>query len=525
MADGSVIISTELDNSGIAKDLKETQADAKKAGNAVEDYADEYSEAAKKSRRSKTQITDDLDSIKSSVLDLASAIGGGLTFAGMVSSANALIDSTEELRGDLSMLDQNARTAGVGIDATRDAMQRLNTVTGETDSSVEAVSNLLAAGVPENKLQQAVEGLANAAITFPDTIKIESLADSLQETLATGSATGQFGEVLDRLGIGAENFSQGLSMITDEGQRLDYALGVLNNGSLAGVYDGWAKANPEMVQSRDAALELQDAMANLAEAILPVKTDLVEIATGAANFVSGFSGVGEMLGIIASGVGAIGAVKAVETIAGLATSISAMNSALLLTTIQSTVAYAAFGALIFLIIQAAGAWDNMTTLQKVVTILGALTVAAIAAAMAVGAFQSALTMGIAAAAIVAGIAAISASINQATKQAKQISSQTITMPNNYADRYASINMSDIPQLAEGAVIPAGRRFLSILGDQKNGRNLEAPEGLIRQIVREESGGMGGTLRISAKAGFARMLNYELELEKKRAGKPLVEGVD
>ncbi len=44
----------------------------------------------------------------------------------------------------------------------------------------------------------------------------------------------------------------------------------------------------------------------------------------------------------------------------------------------------------------------------------------------------------------------------------------------------------IPRLATGAVIPANAQFLAMLGDQRNGRNLEAPESLIRQIVREET---------------------------------------
>ena len=30
--------------------------------------------------------------------------------------------------------------------------------------------------------------------------------------------------------------------------------------------------------------------------------------------------------------------------------------------------------------------------------------------------------------------------------------------------------------------------MAVLGDQKSGNNIEAPESLIRQIVREESGG-------------------------------------
>lgn len=49
----------------------------------------------------------------------------------------------------------------------------------------------------------------------------------------------------------------------------------------------------------------------------------------------------------------------------------------------------------------------------------------------------------------------------------------------------------IPRLAAGAVIPPNREFTAVLGDQKSGRNLEAPESLIRQIVREESGGGSG----------------------------------
>ena len=45
----------------------------------------------------------------------------------------------------------------------------------------------------------------------------------------------------------------------------------------------------------------------------------------------------------------------------------------------------------------------------------------------------------------------------------------------------------IPRLANGAVIPPNREFMAVLGDQASGRNIEAPESLIRQIVREENG--------------------------------------
>lgn len=44
----------------------------------------------------------------------------------------------------------------------------------------------------------------------------------------------------------------------------------------------------------------------------------------------------------------------------------------------------------------------------------------------------------------------------------------------------------LPRLATGAVIPPNREFMAVLGDQTSGNNIEAPENLIRQIVREET---------------------------------------
>lgn len=54
----------------------------------------------------------------------------------------------------------------------------------------------------------------------------------------------------------------------------------------------------------------------------------------------------------------------------------------------------------------------------------------------------------------------------------------------------------IPYLAKGAVIPPNAPFTAVLGDQKRGTNIETPESLLRQIMREElgrnSGGTGGS---------------------------------
>ena len=51
-----------------------------------------------------------------------------------------------------------------------------------------------------------------------------------------------------------------------------------------------------------------------------------------------------------------------------------------------------------------------------------------------------------------------------------------------------VTAPQIPLLATGAVIPPNAPFAAVLGDQRHGNNIETPEALLRQVVREESGG-------------------------------------
>lgn len=82
----------------------------------------------------------------------------------------------------------------------------------------------------------------------------------------------------------------------------------------------------------------------------------------------------------------------------------------------------------------------------------------------------------------------------------------------------------IPYLASGAVIPPRSEFLAVLGDQKKGKNLEAPESLLRQIVREESGkgqGDGNTYNVTVNASGRKLLDIiisEAEMRRNRNGK-------
>lgn len=65
--------------------------------------------------------------------------------------------------------------------------------------------------------------------------------------------------------------------------------------------------------------------------------------------------------------------------------------------------------------------------------------------------------------------------------------QGLTGYSSFGFNIGYISTPRIPYLAQGAVIPPNKEFMAVLGDQKSGNNIEAPESLIRKIVREETG--------------------------------------
>ena len=99
---------------------------------------------------------------------------------------------------------------------------------------------------------------------------------------------------------------------------------------------------------------------------------------------------------------------------------------------------------------------------------------------------------------------------------------------SFSPRIGRVSEWNIPQLATGAVIPPNREFMAILGDQKNGTNIEAPLDTIvaafENVMARNSGNSGGdiVLQIDGKT-FARLMNPYTQSEQRRRGVKLVTG--
>lgn len=439
----------------LQRELAETEMAAEDAEKAF----DKFNASAQKFNSTAGSISEGAGKIQSATQGISTAASG------VLAAAAATVPATEEIRNSLSILETNARNAGVGIGAAQAAMQNFVVVSGELDSSLEATSNLLQAGFTESNLQMAIENLAGAYLSFPDTLKIESLADSLQETLATGSATGQFAELLDRLGVGAENFTAQLSLMSSETDRQNYALGVLASQGLSSTYEGWVQNNQALIENRQASYEFQMAMAELAETIQPFLTMIVELGTQVLDFFNSLpSGVQAAIAVV------LVLIAVISPIAGIVSSVA--------------VAVGAAGA-------AMTSW---------LPIILAVTVALVALAAII--------------AMITGTKIPDAESITGQYSGGKTSSRSISMP------------EDIPQFANGGLIPPNNPFLAVLGDNTREPEIVAPYSTLKQAAGDamDERSVRSTpveIIVKAKDGFTRNLSFALSEESARQGVKLV----
>lgn len=91
-----------------------------------------------------------------------------------------------------------------------------------------------------------------------------------------------------------------------------------------------------------------------------------------------------------------------------------------------------------------------------------------------------------------------------------------------------LNTPKIPYLAKGAVLPANKPFMAVLGDQKHGTNIEAPLDTIKQALAEVLGSRESETVVQVSfngdlAQLARVLKPAIETETRRIGASLAKG--
>ena len=246
--------------------VNKTEKSIRQYNKKLDDLQSESKSSANDSQKLEKSLQDVGDSAKTSESKLsgfARSLAGGIktgltavaaTAAAAVTGFLGTAEASREWNNDLIKLEQNTKNNNNNFQSMKGHLRDLTALTGETDSSIEALSNIMAAGFDDNQAAQAIDALSGAVIKFPDTLKIESLADSLQETIKTGEATGQFSELVGRLGGNVDSLNKRFASCTNATERQQVALEWLAKSGLSEVNKEYQEANKQILDYEKAQL-------------------------------------------------------------------------------------------------------------------------------------------------------------------------------------------------------------------------------------------------------------------------------
>ena len=264
------------------KRMEELGRDSERTGRRLEQGIGEAADdVSRKFDGMVNKLDSDLGSIKamtsiSAVVDVTGKIGGAVK--GAYDAVTGLVEETSEYNRTMAFLKTNADQAGISFQTVKKMAVDVSGITGDMDATIEGLSNLLASGFEADELFIAVERLSGAIIQIPDTLKFESLADGLQETIATRNAVGQYAEYLERMGLDLETVNKALANAGKEGQEAveSVALSFLSGHGAEEALEKYRAENEELVKYFEAQAKLTDAQARLGETMTPAATAGIE---------------------------------------------------------------------------------------------------------------------------------------------------------------------------------------------------------------------------------------------------------
>lgn len=200
----------------------------------------------------------------------AGAIVEGVS--GLVDSMSQLADETREYQRIMGSLEVSSEKAGYSAEETADTYRQLYGVLGDDQTAATTTANLQALGFAQEDLKDLTNAAIGAWATYGDSIPIDGLAESINETIQAGQVTGNFADVLNWAGTSEDDFNAKLENAADSTERANIVMEELARQGLVEAGEAWQKNNESLVESNQAAADFQDTMAEMSERLSPVLT-------------------------------------------------------------------------------------------------------------------------------------------------------------------------------------------------------------------------------------------------------------
>lgn len=253
------------------QDNKRKLSDAEQAAN---DLGNEYKEAGDSAKTAEGGFT----ILKGALANLASdAIQGAISkIQEFVQGLFELSEATEEYRLMQAKLSGSAQTFGYDIDFVKEKYKEFYSYLSDDQMATNAITNLEGMGVSTETVSKSAEAAIAVWTAYGDSIPIESLTESINESSQVAKVTGVLADALNWAGISEDDFNAKLETCNSTQERADLIAQTLNDtyGESKARFD---EMSGSILDSNKAQLELKDTQAQLGQALEPVNTALTEM--------------------------------------------------------------------------------------------------------------------------------------------------------------------------------------------------------------------------------------------------------
>lgn len=194
-----------------SKKLENYENAAKETADALDRLGDNSDDVAKEI----DDVASSADKAEKESEDLGSSLDGTLStgfkaVAAVAAAASAAIvgcvEASHEYRTAMGKLDTAFAESKINSEAATNTYKELQSVLGETDQAVEASGHLAKLADTEEDLNTLTESLVGVYATFGQSLPVEALAESANETARTGQIAGNLADALNWAAQEGETF-------------------------------------------------------------------------------------------------------------------------------------------------------------------------------------------------------------------------------------------------------------------------------------------------------------------------------
>lgn len=201
----------------------------------------------------------------------------GVSFAGITAGFIGMAEATEEYRRAMGKLNTAYQSVGFSSDVAQQAYSGFYSILGDTDTATEASQLLSQLARSQEDVSKWTKIAAGVSGKFGDSLPINSLVESANESLRTGKITGVLADALNWAGkVSEDQMNAKLAATNDTAKRAQIIMDTLAD-TYYGAADAFYANNKALIQARQNEVAMQKVTGALGEASVIAKGKLWEL--------------------------------------------------------------------------------------------------------------------------------------------------------------------------------------------------------------------------------------------------------